>query len=344
MVGGCFDFGVKRVKIVPPYLMFLGDAPDQLGAKTADGVAKWRPDWCLGQLRLEGCQADIGLKDMTLEEAKAAGVKTLILGVTNQGGFFNDSWMETLHGALDLGMDIASGLHMRLGDVPGLGEKAAKLGLQLYDARHPTQDFAVGKAVPRTGKRVLTVGTDVSVGKMFTSLCIEKEMKARGMKADFCATGQTGIFIVGEGVSVDAVVADFISGAAETLSPDNDPDHWDVIEGQGSLMHASYAGVTLGLLHGSQPDAIVLCHEPVRPHMRGTPHIPMPGLQATIDANIAAGRLFNPDIRCIGVSVNTSGLSAADAAKFLTDTEVELGLPCVDAYKDGAARLVDALS
>lgn len=331
------------MKIVPPYLMFLGDVPDQLGAKTADGVAKWKPDWCLGQLRLEGCQADIGLADMSLEEAKAAGVKTLILGVTNQGGFFNDSWMETLHGALDLGMDIASGLHMRLGDAPGLADKAAKMGCQLYDARHPTQDFAVGKAVPRTGKRILTVGTDVSVGKMFTSLCIQREMRARGMKCDFRATGQTGIFIVGEGVSVDAVVADFISGAAETLSPDNDPDHWDVIEGQGSLMHASYAGVTLGLLHGSQPDAIVLCHEPTRPHMRGTPHIPMPDLQAVIDANIAAGRLFNPEIRCIGVSVNTSGLSEEDAKRFLAATEARLGLPCVDAYKDGAERLVDAL-
>ena len=331
------------MKIVPPYLMFLGDVPDQLGAKTADGVAKWKPDWCLGQLRLKECKADIGLPDMTLEEAKDAGVKTLILGVTNQGGFFNDSWMETLHGALDLGMDIASGLHMRLGDAPGLADKAAKLGRQLYDARHPTQEFAVGKAVPRTGKRVLTVGTDVSVGKMFTSLCIQREMRARGMKCDFRATGQTGIFIVGEGVSVDAVVADFISGAAETLSPDNEPDHWDVIEGQGSLMHASYAGVTLGLLHGSQPDAIVLCHEPTRPHMRGTPHIPMPDLQAVIDANIAAGRLFNPEIRCIGVSVNTSGLSEEDAKRFLAETEARLGLPCVDAYKDGAERLVDAL-
>jgi uncharacterized NAD-dependent epimerase/dehydratase family protein len=331
------------VKIVPPYLMFLGDVPDQLGAKTADGVAKWKPDWCLGQLRLKECKADIGLPDMTLEEAKDAGVKTLILGVTNQGGFFNDSWMETLHGALDLGMDIASGLHMRLGDAPGLADKAAKLGLQLYDARHPTQEFAVGKAVPRTGKRILTVGTDVSVGKMFTSLCIQREMRERGMKCDFRATGQTGIFIVGEGVSVDAVVADFISGAAETLSPDNDPEHWDVIEGQGSLMHASYAGVTLGLLHGSQPDAIVLCHEPTRPHMRGTPHIPMPDLQTVIDANIAAGRLFNPEIRCIGVSVNTSGLSEEDGKRYLAETEARLGLPCVDAYKDGAERLVDAL-
>lgn len=331
------------MEIVPPYLMFLGDAPDQLAAKTADGVAKWRPEWCLGQLRLPGCQADIGLPDMTLEAAAAAGVKTMIVGVATQGGHFNDSWTTTLNAALDLGFDLASGLHMRLGDAPGVAERAQKLGRQLFDVRHPTQTFLVGKGVPRAGKRLLTVGTDVSVGKMFTSLSIEREMKARGMKCDFRATGQTGIFIAGSGISVDAVVADFISGAAELLSPPNEDDHWDIIEGQGSLFHASYAGVTLGLLHGSQPDVIVLCHEPSRPHMRGTPDIPMPGLQACIDANIAASRVTNANTRCIGVSVNTSGLKDPDA--YLQKIEAELGIPCVDAYKDrqGAVRLVDAL-
>ncbi len=331
------------MSIANPYLMFLGDAPDQLAAKTANGVAKWRPEWCVGQLRLPGCQADIGLQDMTLEEGVAAGAKTLIVGVANQGGFLPENWIATLEQALDLGMDVASGLHMRLTDLPGFGEKAAKLGRSLFDARHPARDFSVGKGNKRTGKRLLTVGTDVSVGKMFTSLAIEKEMKARGMNADFRATGQTGIFIAGSGVSVDAVVADFISGSAEWLSPDNDADHWDLVEGQGSLFHASYAGVTLGLLHGSQPDAIVLCHEPTRPHMRGTPQIPMPGLQAVIDANIAAGRLTNPNIRCIGVSMNTSALSADEADTVLRAVESELGLPCVDAFRQGAGRLVDAL-
>lgn len=332
------------MSIANPYLMFLGDAPDQLAAKTADGVAKWRPEWCLGQLRLEGCKADIGLTDMTLEEAAEAGVKTLILGVANQGGFLPDNWIATLDKALDLGMDIASGLHMRLTDLPEIAAKAERLGRQLFDARHPPRDFSVGKGKPRTGKRLLTVGTDVSVGKMFTSLSIEKEMKARGMNVDFRATGQTGIFIAGDGVSVDAVVADFISGATEWLSPDNDPDHWDIIEGQGSLFHASYAGVTLGLLHGSQPDVVVLCHDLNRPHMRGTPDIPMPDLQACIDANIAAGRLTNPGIRCIGVSVNTSSLSDDEATRVLGEMEAKLGLPCIDAFRHGAARLVDALS
>jgi len=323
--------------------MFLGDAADQLAAKTANGVAKWRPEWCIGQFRLEGCKADVGLPDMNLEEAAEAGAKSLIVGVVNQGGYLPDSWVSSLDKALDLGMDIASGLHMRLTDLPGIAEKAEKLGRTLYDARHPTRDFATGKGHKRSGKRLLTVGTDVSVGKMFTSLAIEKEMKARGIKATFRATGQTGIFIAGDGVSVDAVVADFISGATEWLTPDNDDNHWDIVEGQGSLFHAAYAGVTLGLLHGAQPDAIVLCHEPTRPHMRGTPTVPMPDLQAVIDANISSGRLTNPDIRCIGVSVNTSALSDGEADKLLQELESKLGLPCVDAFRHGAARLVDAI-
>jgi uncharacterized NAD-dependent epimerase/dehydratase family protein len=331
------------VSIANPYLMFLGDAADQLAAKTANGVAKWRPEWCLGQLRFDGCKADVGLPDMTLEEGAAAGAKTLVVGVVNQGGYLPDTWISSLETALDLGMDIASGLHMRLTDLPGVAAKAEKLGRTLYDARHPTRDFATGKGHKRSGKRLLTVGTDVSVGKMFTSLAIEKEMKARGMKATFRATGQTGIFIAGDGVSVDAVVADFISGATEWLTPDNDDDHWDVVEGQGSLFHAAYAGVTLGLLHGAQPDAIVLCHEPTRPHMRGTPTVPMPDLQAVIDANIRAGQLTNPDIRCVGVSVNTSALSDGEADKLLQELEAKLGLPCVDAFRHGAARLVDAI-
>ena len=323
--------------------MFLGDAADQLAAKTANGVAKWRPEWCIGQFRLEGCKADVGLPDMNLEEAAEAGAKSLIVGVVNQGGYLPDSWISSLDKALDLGMDIASGLHMRLTDLPGIAEKAEKLGRTLYDARHPTRDFATGKGHKRSGKRLLTVGTDVSVGKMFTSLAIEKEMKARGIKATFRATGQTGIFIAGDGVSVDAVVADFISGATEWLTPDNDDNHWDIVEGQGSLFHAAYAGVTLGLLHGAQPDAIVLCHEPTRPHMRGTTTVRMPDLQAVIDANISSGRLTNPNIRCIGVSVNTSALSDGEAEKLLQELETKLGLPCVDAFRHGAARLVDAI-
>jgi uncharacterized NAD-dependent epimerase/dehydratase family protein len=179
---------------------------------------------------------------------------------------------------------------------------------------------------------------------MYTALACEKEMRARGLKAEFRATGQTGIFIAGQGVSIDAVVADFISGAVEWLTPENDADHWDLIEGQGSLYHASYAGVTLGLIHGSQPDALVMCHEPTRPHMRGLPHYKLPDLRSCIDANVAAARLTNSGARCVGLSVNTAALDAAAAERYLKDTEQQYGLPTADPMRTGVGKIVDALA
>ena len=329
--------------IKTPYLMFLGDAPDQLAAKTAQGVAHWRPEVCIGQLRLAGCQADLGLPEMTLEAAAEAGAKTLVIGVANRGGVISDAWTDVLERALELGFDLASGLHNRLGDVPRLAAAAERHGRSLFDVRHPTQTFEVASGKRRTGKRLLTVGTDCSIGKMYTSLALEKEMRARGLKADFRATGQTGILIAGDGVSVDAVVADFISGAVEWLAPANEADHWDLIEGQGSLFHASFAGVSMGLLHGAQADALVLCHEPTRTHMRGLPHYPLPELEACIEANVVAARLTNPQATCVGVAVNTSALEPEAAARFTKETADRLGMPAVDPVRDGVVPLVDAL-
>jgi uncharacterized NAD-dependent epimerase/dehydratase family protein len=333
----------ERNVIKQPYLLFLGDAHDQLAAKTARGIVDWRPEWCLGQVRLEGCQATAGIRDISITEAAEAGARTLVVGVANRGGIIPDNWLETLVEALDRGMDLASGLHMRLSDIRAIKEKADEKGASLFDVRHPDRDFPLGSGEKRAGKRMLTVGTDASVGKMYTTLAIERELTARGGKADFRATGQTGIFIAGEGASVDAVVADFISGAAEWLSPANEPDHWDLIEGQGSLFHPSFAGVTLGLIHGAQPDAIVLCHEPSRSHMRGLPGWPMPSLSACLDANLAAARLTNEAVFCAGVAVNTSQLDADGAARFLEETSAALGLPCVDPMVSGVAPIVDRL-
>jgi len=330
--------------IAHPYLMFLGEAADPLAAKTAQGIVHWRPEWCLGQLRLSGCQADLEIPDMTLEQAKAAGVKTVIVGVANRGGKIGGGWTETLARALELGMDLASGLHRRLSDITPIRQIAEQYGRRLYDVRHPTREFDVANGIKRPGKRLLAVGTDCSIGKMYTTLALEREMKKRGMNADFRATGQTGIFIAGEGVSIDAVVSDFVSGAVEWLSPANDPDHWDLIEGQGSLFHASYAGVSLGLLHGAQPDALVVCHEPTRKHMRGLPQYPLPDIKACIDANIAAARLTNPRTRCIGASINTSQMTEASAAAYLAEIEKKLGMPVVDPFRTGVGRLVDVLA
>lgn len=331
------------MKLATPYLLFIGDAHDQLAAKTAAGIAYWRPEWCLGQLRLPGCNADLGLPDVSIAAAAAKGAQTLIVGVVNRGGVISPKWFPTLIEALEAGMDVASGLHRRLGEVPELRDAAARLGRRLDDVRHPTREFAVANGEPRSGERLLTVGTDCSLGKMYTSLALEREMRRRGRKADFRATGQTGIFIAGEGVSVDAVVADFISGAVEFLAPANEPDHWDLIEGQGSLFHPSYAGVSLGLLHGGQPTALVVCHEPNRPHMRGLPHYKVPSLRACIDANLQAARLTSPNVRVVGISLNTSTLDASAAESVLRQTEDTFGVPAVDPVRGGVGPIVDRL-
>ena len=326
-----------------PYLLFLGDAADQLAAKTAQGVKDWRPEWCLGQLRMETCNADLGLPDVGLEAAYEKGARTLVVGVANRGGVISDAWTTVLEQALKVGFDLAAGLHGRLADVPVLRQTAAELGRQLHDVRHPSRSFSVASGERRPGKRILAVGTDCSIGKMYTMLAMERDMRARGMKADFRATGQTGILIAGDGVSIDAVVADFISGAVEAIAPANDPDHWDLVEGQGSLFHASYAGVSLGLLHGAQADALVLCHEPTRRHMRGLPDYPLPSLQDCMAATLAAARLTNPLARFVGLAINTSNMDADAVQPYLEGLSAEFDLPAVDPFKHGTGPIIERL-
>jgi uncharacterized NAD-dependent epimerase/dehydratase family protein len=331
------------MNIQTPYLLFLGDAADPLAAKVAQGICDWRPDSAVGQLRMPGCNADLGLQDMTVAQAIAAGAKTLVIGVANRGGVISDAWVAILRDALAQGLDVAAGLHERLADVPGLKAEADRLGRSLFDVRHPTRTFDVGVGVKRSGKRLLPVGTDCSCGKMYAALAIEQAMRSRGINADFRATGQTGILITGAGVCVDAVVADFISGAVEWLSPDNEDDHWDIVEGQGSLFHPSFAGVTTGLIHGAQPDALVLCHEPTRTHMRGLPGFPIPDLGECMDASLRVAYLTNPGARFVGVAVNTSRMGEQEADDYLKRTEQELGLVTVDPLRNGVARIIDQL-
>lgn len=330
--------------IAHPYILFLGEAHDDLAAKTARGILQWRPEWCLGQIRLDSCKTSLGIADMSLEDAAAKGVKTLVVGVANRGGVVSQEWMPTLMEALDRGMDLASGLHQRLADISALAAHASEKGRKLFDVRHPPREFSVANGKKRPGKRLLTVGTDASVGKMYTSLALEAALRARGIPCSFRATGQTGIFIAGRGVSVDAVVADFISGATEWLAPDNAPDHWDLIEGQGSLFHPSFAGVTLGLIHGAQPDALVLCHEPTRTHMRGLPEQPLPDLKACLAANVEAAKLTNPNVRAVGISINTHALDERAAEKLLAETADAFGLPCVDPVRTGVEAIADQLT
>ena len=282
--------------IETPYLLFLGDAPDMLAAKVAIGIRDWRPENAVGQFRLPGCGADLGLTDMTLEEAKAAGVRTVVIGVANRGGIISQEWKKVLVAALEEGFDLASGLHNLLRDEPDLKAVAEATGRTLHDVRVPSVKYPIADGTKRSGKRCLAVGTDCSVGKMYTAMAMEREMQARGMKATFRATGQTGILITGDGVPLDAVVADFMAGSVEWLTPDNDPDHWDLIEGQGSLFHVSFSGVTMALIHGGQPDALILSHEPTRAHMRGLPGYKLPSLERLRDTALPLARVANPGL------------------------------------------------
>jgi len=329
--------------IKTPYLLFLGDAPDPLAAKVAQGIRDWRHENAIGQFRMEGCQADMRLPDMTLAEARAAGAETLVIGVANRGGLISPAWKKVLIAALEEGFDLASGLHNLLRDEPDLVAVAKATGRSLHDVRVPNVQYPIANGVKRSGKRCLAVGTDCSVGKMYTALAMDAEMKARGLKSSFRATGQTGILITGEGVPLDAVIADFMAGAVEWLTPDNDPDHWDMIEGQGSLFHISYSGVTMALVHGGQPDALILCHEPTRPHMRGLPDYEMPSLEALRDLALTLARQSNAAAQVVGVSINTAAFGEDEALAYLAEIEKRMGLPAVDPFRQGAARLCDAL-
>lgn len=330
--------------IPTPYLLFLGDAADSLAGKVAQGIKDWRPELCIGQIRLEGCKADMGLQDLTIEEALAKGAKTMVIGVANRGGYISDSWREVIKKALESGMDVASGLHNLLRDDIDLVETASQHEQNLHDVRIPSIKYPIANGVHRSGKRCLAVGTDCSVGKMYTALCMEKEMRARNMNATFRATGQTGILITGDGVPLDAVIADFMAGSIEWLTPDNDDDHWDLIEGQGSLYHASFSGVTMALIHGGQPDALILCHEPTRKHMRGLPDYQLPSLEDLRDTALTMARVVNPDCKVAGISINTAAMGEDEAKTYCRETEARMGLPTVDPFRHGAGRLVDALN
>lgn len=324
------------IELPRPYLLFLGDVAEFGYAKTAVGLRDWAPEHCIGEHALPG-GLSIGLPRLDPTQAKAAGARALVIGVANPGGVIPATWIPALLEALDAGLDIVAGMHARLNDIPELRAAAASLGRRLIDVRTPPPNIPIASGRKRTGKRLLTVGTDCALGKKYTALALTRAFIKRGVAADFRATGQTGIMIAGAGVPMDAVIADFEAGAAEMLSPDNAPDHWDVIEGQGSLFHPAYAGVSLGLLHGSQPDVVVLCHDPTRATMLGFPDYPLPDLGDAIDLTLRLGARTNAAIRCAGVSMNTSRLNEAEAHSLMEETAARLDLPVADPIRGGRA-------
>ena len=331
------------IELREPYLLFVGDETRPTYAKTGRGIVDWRRDKCRGQLRLSSDAVDLGLADMTVADAVAAGVQSLIVGTALVGGGIPDAWLDLLCEAARSGMDIVAGLHTRLDGIPTLVDAAREGGTRLVDVRTPPAVLPVGSGKKRGGKRLLTVGTDCALGKKYTALQLEKDMRAAGLDADFRASGQTGIMIAGRGIPIDCVVADFISGAAELLSPDNTPEHWDVIEGQGSLCHPGYAAVSHGLLIGSQPDAFVVCHAAGRTHIEGWEYMPVPSIEALIEHTVTIGQLTNPSIRCVGISVNTQSLADGERAAYLAGLRERHQLPCVDPLLHGTRAIIEQL-
>lgn len=331
------------VSLRKPYLLFLGEVTHSSRAKTALGLRDWAAQDCVGELALPGCTVSLGLPVLTPAAAAARGVGSLVIGVAPIGGQIAQEWIPTLFAAVEAGLDVVSGLHTSLAGVPGLADAAQARGVRLVDVRRPPAGIPVASGRKRSGKRLLTVGTDCALGKKYSALAIARALRAKGVDADFRATGQTGIMIAGNGIPMDAVVADFTAGAAECLSPDAAADHWDIIEGQGSLFHPAYAGVTLGLVHGSQPDAMVLCHDPQRTQIYGYPSYPTPSLALAIEHFEQAARLTNPAAQVVGISFNTSELDDAQRQHLLASAERELGLPCFDPLKTSLEPLLQRL-
>jgi uncharacterized NAD-dependent epimerase/dehydratase family protein len=327
-----------------PYLLFLGHSGDAAFAKTAFGLRDWIPERCIGEWACAGNPVTTGLPRLAPREARLKGARALVIGVANVGGVIADEWIPLLVQALEEGLDIISGLHAKLRDVPALAAAASRYGRRLIDVRVPPAHIPIATGRKRSGRRLLTVGTDCALGKKYAALAIARALRARGHVADFRATGQTGIMIAGAGMPMDAVVADFEAGAAEMLSPDAAPDHWDVVEGQGSLFHPAYAAVSLGLLHGSQPDKFVVCHEPGRTHVLGYPDYPLPSIEETIDLTVRLGRRTNPAIRCAGVCLNTSRMDPAAAHDLFARERARLALPVADPMRGGTQfeQLVDS--
>jgi uncharacterized NAD-dependent epimerase/dehydratase family protein len=318
-----------------PYLLFLGDVTEAPFAKTAFGLRDWARSLCVGEYALPAATVTTGLPRLSPAEGRARGARSLVIGVANRGGVLEPTWIPHLIQAMEAGLHLISGMHGRLAEHEELQLAATRLGRRLIDVRQPPPNIPVATGRKRSGKRLLTVGTDCALGKKYTALTLARAFRGRGIDADFRATGQTGILIAGSGIPIDAVVADFIAGAAEMLSPAASDEHWDVVEGQGSIFHPSYAGVSLSLLHGTQPDVIVLCHELGRETVLGLDHYRLPELEDAIELNLRLAQRTNAKARCAGVSLNTSRLNEVDARAALAEYAARLRLPVADPMRPG---------
>jgi uncharacterized NAD-dependent epimerase/dehydratase family protein len=328
-----------------------------LTSKTANSVIRYRPDQVVAVLDRQ--QAGRTVQDVlgfggdtpvvgSMKEGLAGKPTAVLVGIAPQGGRLPDEWRHWLAEALDAGCDLWSGLHTFLADDPLLAERARAAGRKLFDLRRPPANLPIasGAAKATEAFRVLAVGTDCNVGKMTAQLQLVKELNQRGVRTRFAATGQTGIMIEGWGIAVDAVVADFIAGAAEQLTLEG-AEGADIVlvEGQGSINHPGYSGVTLGLLHGSCPEAMILCHQASRQYIgdyRKASWLRIPPLSEYIRWYEEIGAMVHPT-RVVGIALNTYDLSEAAARAACAQASGETGLPATDPVRFGSAALVDAV-
>ena len=329
-----------------------GFSADAHYGKTMRGVLRYRRDDVVAILdsTREAGDTEAGVRVVqTVDEALQFQPNTALVGVATQGGRFPPAWIELLKECLEHGLSIENGLHVFLADDPQLEELAHRYGAELRDLRRPPRDLstATGANLAVPARIVLTVGSDCAIGKMTVSLELDREARSRGVKSVFVPTGQTGIAIAGWGIAVDAVVADFIAGAAERLVVEGHERGGELlwVEGQGSLVNPVYSGVTLGLLHGSTPHQLVLCHESGRDEIEGCgggPH-PIPPLAELVELH---ERISLParKAKVVAIALNTRRLATDDDARAaIAAAEAETGLAADDPVRFGAAKLVDAV-
>ena len=326
-----------------------GRSGDPHFGKTARGVIRYAPEdvVCVLDSQSDATALEGFPLVRTVAEAMRFGPTTALVGVATQGGRFPPAWRSLLEECIRAGLDVENGLHEFLTNDEELMRLAAKQGVELRDLRKAPAGLNVptGENLTHGATSILMVGSDCAIGKMTVALELDREAKSRGIRSEFVPTGQTGIAIAGWGISVDAVVADFIAGAAEQLVLEGVRRGGEVlfVEGQGSLLHPAYSGVTLGLIHGSAPHAYVLCHKPDEPVVDGDDRYPIPPLSELVDLHERISLLARP-AKVVAIALNTRDLDDDAARHAIAQTEADTGLPTDDPVRFGAGKLVDALA
>ncbi len=334
---------------MPTLVILTEGQSNPMAAKTATGVLRYRGEDVVALLDSTNagktCGAVLGVGGETpivgsLDDVEA---DALLIGIAPAGGALPESWREVIRTAIGRGMDVISGLHTFLSDDDEFASLAAKQGVRLDDVRRPDPEISVARDLVRSSRphRVHTVGHDCGVGKMLIAIELDRALREAGRRSEFIATGQTGIMITGSGVPIDRVVSDFVAGAIEAEILARDEAEFLVIEGQGSISHPLYSGVTLGLLHGCAPQTLILAFDPTRTTIKSTT-MPIRPLGELISVYEAAAGFLCPS-KIVGLAANTSTLDADDARRTMARTEDELGLPVVDVIRDGTERLRDAV-